>query len=139
MNIFTATGNLGKDPETRFTKDGKPVSSFSLAVTSGYGKNKKTTWVNCSLWGYGEKEHPTVQYLHKGKQVAVSGEISLDEWEDNEGQKRTTLKLNVQNITLLGGQDSPSEASKPDKQPQVAAGGDFDDIPFSNYEYRTLA
>ena len=70
-------GNLGKDPELRYTPDGKAVTSFSVATSSGSGDNKKTVWFKVSAW---EKQAETCnQYLHKGSKVLVEGRLTADE------------------------------------------------------------
>ena len=51
MNCLNAVGRLGRDPETRFTQGGKAVTSLAIAIDSGWGDNKKTTWLNAALWG----------------------------------------------------------------------------------------
>ena len=101
MNVWTVSGNCGRDAEVRATKAGKMVTSWSVAVNSGWGDNKTTTWANCNYWGdRGEKVAP---YLKKGQQVVVSGELTLREWTDKEGNARTTLDVNVKELTLIGG------------------------------------
>ena len=115
MNVGTFTGNIGKDAETRFTKSGTAIASWSIAVKSGYGDNEKTTWIKCLLWGK-RAEGGLIPYLTKGTQIAVSGEISLSEWTNKDNETRTTLELNVNEIDLIGGkpqgQQSPSQAAQ---------------------------
>lgn len=144
MNVFVCSGNLGNNAEQRTTQGGTAVCQFSLAVTSGYGDKKQTTWVRCNLWGNrGESLAP---YLLKGTQVVVSGEISLRTWE-KDGKEKTSLELRVNDLTLVGGKregTQTQQASAPARNnaPEPAGGAynDFDqDIPFSNYEYRTFA
>ena len=79
LNVFTASGNIGKDCESRVTQSGKTIASFSLPVKSGYGENEKTSWVTCKLFGVKAEKLP--QYLTKGTKVTVSGEFVLDQWE----------------------------------------------------------
>lgn len=122
MNTLNFIGRVGKDAETRFLQSGKPVTNFSVAMESGWGDRKQTTWVNCSLWGSrGEKVAP---YIKKGGQVGVTGEVLLREWESN-GRSGVSLECNVSNVTLCGHKkDTPN-------QDQTAPAGDLDDdIPF---------
>jgi single-strand DNA-binding protein len=132
MNVFTATGNLGRDVETRQTANGTTVATFPIAVSSGYGDNKKTTWVRCALFGK-RAEGGLIQYLAKGTQVAVTGEISLNEFTDKEGQQRSSLELRVNELDLIGGKPSQSNSAP---QPAAANAGpdygspDDSDIPF---------
>ena len=79
LNVFTASGNIGKDCESRVTPAGKTIASFSLPVKSGYGENEKTSWVTCKLFGVKAEKLP--QYLTKGTKVTVSGEFVLEQWE----------------------------------------------------------
>jgi single-strand DNA-binding protein len=66
LNVFTFTGNLGRDSEKRYTNNGDPILSFSVGVTSGYGDKKVTTWVNCNLWG--KRAESLHEHLRKGSQ-----------------------------------------------------------------------
>ena len=79
LNVFTASGNIGKDCESRVTPAGKTIAQFSLPVKSGYGENEKTSWVTCKLFGVKAEKLP--QYLTKGAKVTVSGEFVLEQWE----------------------------------------------------------
>lgn len=135
MNIFTFTGNLGKDCEVRATQSGTSVCSFSVAVKSGYGNNQKTTWVACTLFGK-RAEGQLPQYLIKGAQVAISGEAFLDEWE-KDGVTNKMLKVNVDKLDLIGcrpaEQPQATQQQSPQQAPQQAAQppqGLDDEIPF---------
>lgn len=127
MNIFTCTARLGRDAEVRVTKGGTAVCSFTGAVDSGYGDKKTTTWVQFVLFGK-RAEGSLPGYLVKGAQVAISGEISTDEYQDKDGNNRFSLRCIVSSLDLIGGK----QESKPAKQPapqQIEE--DFeDDIPF---------
>lgn len=134
MNVFTFTGNLGKDAEQRFTQGGDSIVSFSVAVKSGFGDKAKTTWVRCSI--FGKRGESVLPYLSKGQSVGVSGEFSMNEWTDKEGQKRAAPDVRVNDVTLLGKKDNqapaegrtqPADRSRP-KNAQGAQGGDFDDM-----------
>lgn len=133
MNCLSIIGNVGYDAETRFTPSNKVVTNFSVAMNSGWGDNKKTTWVNCSLWGdRGQKVAP---YIIKGSKIGVVGEISLREWESN-GRSGVSLECKVIDITLLGDANADSGAAPasqatpaPAPAPQQQDALD-DDIPF---------
>jgi len=130
MNVLTATGNLGQDCRTN-NVNGTAVCNFSVAVKAGFGQNEQTVWLDCALWGKAA-ESKLPDYLVKGQQVAVSGELSTQE---NNG--KTYLKLRCNSVDLVGGKpESPAQQSKPEQkqeeQPQPTGGGDIgDDIPFS--------
>ena len=99
MNVFTASGNIGRDAEVR-NAGGTSVAGFSLAIKSGYGDKAQTVWVDCSLWGK-QAESGLVQYLKKGQFVVVTGELGTRE---HEGKTYVTLRVN--NVTLGGKQDA---------------------------------
>jgi len=130
MNSINFTGNLGQDAEVRAIPSGKKITTFSVALSSGWGDNKITTWMRCNLWG--DRGEKVAQYLTKGSQVGVSGEFSAREWTDKEGVVKTSCEVNVQDVTLLGG--SGNNAKPVTEQPvasKVESGADFnDDIPF---------
>ena len=101
MNVITQSGNIGKNCETRFTPAGKAISVFSLATTSGYGDNKKTTWVSCKL--FGDRWTNITQYLVKGAKVVVTGSFTVEEWE-HEGKQYSKP------VSLVNDLDLPPKA-----------------------------
>ena len=131
MNAWQFTGNIGKDAESRFLPNGDPVVSFSVGVKSGYGDKATTTWARCSM--FGKRGESVSQYLTKGQLVGISGEVRLREWNDEQGQKRSSLEVRVNDLTLLGKKDG-QQAAQPRQQapaPQQSAGDwDDSDIPF---------
>jgi len=130
MQNISIAGNVGRDAEIR-QAGGSTVCGFSLAV-SGYdrrAKQKVTTWYRVSVWGArGERLAPM---LTKGSKVALSGELSVSEYEG-----KTQLEVTAQDVTLLGGkpQDAPAPAPRAAKTaPKDAPAADFpddDQIPF---------
>lgn len=127
MNIWNFTGNLGKAAEIKHLQNGEPICVFSVAVTSGYGDKKKTTWANCALYGK-QASGSLPQYLNTGTSVAISGEVTLEEWETN-GIKNKALKVNVLKIDLIGGPDKKQDqAPRKEAKSQQSSGFDsFDD------------
>lgn len=132
MNIFSFTGNLGRDCRTGEVS-GTAVCNFAVAVKSGFGDHEQTLWVDCALWGK-QAASKLPDYLLKGQQVAVSGELGTKEHEG-----KTYLTLNVNSISLVGskGDNSPAPQQQAPKQEpqqqasQQAPADDFDsDIPF---------
>lgn len=79
LNLFIASGHLGGDIDLRYTQNGKCVGTFSLPVESGWGDNKKTSWLRCKL--FGERAEKLAPYLTKGAKITVSGSFVLEEWE----------------------------------------------------------
>ena len=134
MNIYTFTGRLGRDAEVRYTQGGTAVCQFTVAVDYGYGDNKGTNWLRCQLWGR-RAEGNLPQYLVKGAQVAVSGELQVREYTNRSGEQKTSVEVNVRELDLIGGkrdaqapqQAQPSHADDPFAS---APGDDGDDLPF---------
>ena len=137
MNLLAMTGNLGRDAEVR-QAGSSTVCSFAVALSSGWGDKKTTTWLNCSLWGK-QAEGTLPTYLKKGQQVALTGELSTREYQAKDGTMKTSLELRVGTIDLIGKRDDNSggQASQPavQQQSQQAAPPDHntfdDDIPFN--------
>lgn len=97
MNVLTATGNLGQDCKTN-NVGGTAVCNFSVAMKSGFGEKAQTVWLDCSVWGKAA-EGKLPEYLVKGQQVAVSGELSTFEADNG----KTYLKLRCNSVDLVGG------------------------------------
>ena len=127
MNLFAATGNLGKDCR-KGEVSGTAVLNFSIGVKSGYGDKEQTLWVDCALWGK-QAESKLADYLVKGQKVAVTGELGQRE---HEGKNYLTLR--IASIDLCGGKsDGGSQAAKSsDPAPASKSAADLDDsdIPF---------
>lgn len=134
MNVLTVTGNLGKDVKVN-NVGGSAVANFSVAAKAGYGDKEQTIWVDCELWGK-QAESRLIDYLKKGQQVAVSGEMGT---RDYEGKTYITMRVNT--ITLVGGRNDsqPQQMQQPQQQqqapqqsaPNYASAPDMDDsIPF---------
>jgi len=102
MNIYNFTGRLGRDSETKFTQGGMAICSFAVAVDFGFGDKKGTNWLRCSLFGK-RAEGNLPQYLVKGTQVAISGELRIREYDDKDGVKRTSVEVSVDKLDLIGG------------------------------------
>jgi len=106
VNKAILVGNLGRDPELRYTQGGQPVVNFPLATSESWTdksgeKQERTEWHRIVVWGkVGEN---CAQYLSKGRTVYVEGRIQTREWEDKEGQKRYTTEINAQTVQFLGG------------------------------------
>tara|TARA_R110000744_G_scaffold107013_8_gene203454 strand:+ start:3656 stop:4054 length:399 start_codon:yes stop_codon:yes gene_type:complete len=120
MNVFTFTGNLGRDAERRTLDSGTSVANFSVPAKAGFGERESTIWVKCTMWGK-RAEGGLVDILTKGTPVCVSGELSMREWTNQSGEIKTSLELNVNDVTLMGkGQERDAGASEPAPTPQKA-------------------
>lgn len=136
MNILTGTARLSRDAEVRHLASGSAVCSFSAAMDSGYGESKSPVWLKMSLFGK-IAEGGLPQYLKKGTQIAFSGELRVSEWDDKDGNKRTSVEVNLNKIDLIGGrgdsgqQDGGNQQQAPrNKQSDpFAEGGDFNSVP----------
>jgi len=143
MNSMNFTGSLWRDARLG-EAGGSPVANFAVAVKSGYGQHEQTVWVDCALWG--KRADALAQYLVKGQQVGITGEMGTRDYE-KDGVTRTVVTCRVADVTLLGGkqdggqqqpqparqQPAPQQRQAPAQQPHAAAPDDFDDgIPFAN-------
>lgn len=117
MNLLAMTGNLGRDAEVR-QAGSSSVCSFAVALSSGWGDKKTTTWINCSLWGK-QAEGTLPSYLKKGQQVALSGELSTREYQAKDGTMKTSIEMRVGTIDLIGKRDDgAAQGHAPAQQPQ---------------------
>ena len=107
MNKVILIGNVGRDPEMRYTPSGQAVTSFSVATSYGKGDDKATEWFNCSAWG--KQAELTNEYLRKGSQVYVEGRIRSREYEVD-GKPRFSLDVSVNQVQFLGSARPTSEA-----------------------------
>ena len=106
VNKVILIGNLGRDPELRFTRDGQGVANFTLATNERWrdkdGQNQeRTEWHRIVVWG--KQAENCAQYLQKGRSCYIEGRIQTREREDKEGNKRQTTEIVAQNVTFLGG------------------------------------
>jgi single-strand DNA-binding protein len=121
MQQITIAGRLGRDATLNTTQGGQSVCGFSVAVDTGFGDNKQTSWWRCSLWGRrGDKLQP---YLTKGSNVTVAGAFSLGEYDG-----KPQLNINVSEITLQGGGQKRGSAS--DAGHHAEPDDLDDDVPF---------
>ena len=135
MNSLQFTGNLGQDAEQRNLPDGTAVLTMSVPCKSGFGDRAVTTWLRCTL--FGKRGESVAPYLKKGALVGISGEFSAREYTDKDGNKRQSLEVRVNDVTLLGGRQDAAPAPRP--APRTAAAPSpvssgfedmGDDIPF---------
>jgi len=105
LNKVMVIGHLGRDPEMRYTPSGRPVTTFSVATsrswtTSEGERRSETEWFNIVAWG--SLAEICKQYLNKGQQVYVEGRLQTRRWEDEEGNKRSTVELVAREMIMLG-------------------------------------
>jgi single-strand DNA-binding protein len=154
LNKVMLLGNLGRDPELRYTASGKAVATFTVATTFTWRDQdgtdqEKTEWHRVVAWGrLGEI---CSEYLGKGQKVYLEGRIQSREWEDQDGNRRTTVEIIASDMIMLGGGGYPQERAaeesrrrpeqtppkrreeqpaKNDDRPYYAPPPPEDDIPF---------
>ncbi len=145
LNRVLLLGNLGQDPELRFTQDGKAVLNIRLATTETYfdrekQKKEQTTWHTVVVWG--RRAESLSKILVKGSQIHVEGSIRNSSYDGRDGQKKYKSEISARNIILCGrrpdadGDEAPPAAAPPPaapadySTPPDAFGPDDDDIPF---------
>lgn len=101
MNLITFDGRLAADAELKYTQGGDAVLSFRVASDIGFGEKKTTNWFACQVWG--KRGESLKDYLAKGQQVTVYGQLTLREWTDKEGAKKLSPDVRVSEISLQGG------------------------------------
>jgi single-strand DNA-binding protein len=102
LNKLQIIGNLGRDPEMRFTSQGKAVTSFTVAVNRKWSGGEETIWVRVSAWD--RLAEICNEYLTKGKQVYIEGRIRQPEvFTDRNGETRTSLEMTATDMVMLGG------------------------------------
>ena len=146
LNKCMIIGNLGRDPEMRYTPSGQAVTQFTVAVNRNYKdsqgeRQEETEWFRIVAWG--QQAEFAAEYLRKGAKVYVEGRLQTRQWEGQDGQKRYTTELvanTIQNLERRPREDAGPDyggSQEPRPRPQPAAQGgsegadqDYDDLPF---------
>ena len=147
VNKVILIGNLGADPEVRYTPDGAPVANFNLATSESWNdrssgeKQERTEWHRLVVWR--KLAEIAGQYLKKGSKIYIEGKLQTRSWEDQSGQKRYTTEVVVNELQMLdsrgegggGGGGSgisrdPGPAAQAESGPPPAAAAEEDDLPF---------
>ena len=133
VNRVMLIGNLGKDPEVRFTPSGRAVARFPLATSEVWNdaegqRQERTEWHN--MWG--KQAETCGQYLAKGRQVYIEGSIRTRQYDDKEGNRRYITEIIAQRVQFLGGRGTEGgrSASGEEAPPAAPPAGEDDDIPF---------
>ncbi len=145
LNKVMLIGNLGKDPEVRYTQGGDAVANITIATSEKWKdkageKQEKTEWHRIVL--FGRKAEVAGEYLKKGSKAYIEGRLQTKKWTDKEGVERYTTEIICDQLTLLDkrqsdddGEERPARtkpAAKPAAAKPAASQGDFDDdIPFN--------
>ena len=138
VNKVILVGNLGANPELRYTQGQQAVANLRIATTERWTdksgqKQEATEWHRVVVWG--KQAEIVGQYLTKGRQVYIEGRIRTREWQDQQGQKRYTTEIVAQNVQMLGSRGERSDSPGATVPADDAIGGEFgngpdDDIPF---------
>ncbi len=138
VNKAIVVGNLGKDPEVRFTQSGRAWARFPVATTETWmdqenSRQERTEWHNIVVWG--KQAESCGQYLAKGRQVYIEGSIRSRSYDDQEGNKRYITEINAQRVQFLGGRGGQSldnEGGGSDEFEKLGSSTvpDDDDVPF---------
>jgi len=150
VNKVILIGNVGRDPEIRFTQAGEPIANFTLATNEVWNdksgqKQERTEWHRVEV--FGKTAQVVRDYVTKGRPVYIEGSIRYEEWTDKDGNKRNTTRIRVSGpgsrLVMLGGRGeggggggarSSGGASASEPQPPAEGGEEFqasdDDVPF---------
>jgi single-strand DNA-binding protein len=139
VNKVILVGNLGANPEMRFTQGGTAVANLRMATTERYTdrsgqKQEVTEWHRVVV--FGKLAEICGQYLTKGRQIYIEGRIQTRQWQDQQGQKRFTTEIVAQNMQMLGArgergpEDTAATVPADESVPADFGGGPDDDIPF---------
>lgn len=137
VNKVVLLGNLGQNPEVRFTSTGKPVCNFNLATHQTWTENgerqERTEWHRIVVWG--KTAENCGKYLSKGRQVYLEGRLQTRSWQDREGQTRYTTEIVATQVVFLGSQkQANAEANiEAHEMPQEEAQAEaqlFENAPF---------
>lgn len=131
LNMVAMVGRLTRDVEMRTFDSGSAVANFSLAVNYRTKKNgewvDEVSFIDCESW----RADKIAQYLTKGKQIAVSGQIRQDRWQNDQGENRSKIKVAVSDIQLLGSKESNGDSNATYKPASASSNDGFtDEIPF---------
>lgn len=128
LNKVQIIGNLGGDPEMRYTANGNAVTNFSVATSRVFtvdgDRREETEWFRVTAWG--KLAETCAEYLSKGRLVYVEGRMQTRSWEDDSGNKRYATDLVANEVKFLGGKGDAVRPTEPDS----ADATDLDDLPF---------
>ena len=135
LNKVMVIGHLGRDPEMRYTPSGRPVTTFTVAVSRTWNtadgeRRSETEWFNIVAWG--NLAEICKQYLHKGQQVYIEGRLQTRQWEDKEGQKHKNVEVVANEMMMLGDRrdNSKSTEETDHDEDQSEPMADEDEFPF---------
>lgn len=125
INKVILMGRLTRDPEMRHTNSGTPVTTFSLAINSGYGEKQQTDFVNCLAWN--KTAEFVTKYFTKGKMIIVIGRITTRSWETQDGKRAYATEVVANEVSFGETKSSQQTATQPPMQ-------DDDFTPLDEYD-----
>ena len=135
LNKAMIIGNLGADPEMRYTANGSAVTTFRVATSRSFSgqdgqRREETEWFSVVTWN--RLAEICAQYLTKGRTVYVEGRLQTRSWDDQQGQKRYRTELIAEEVKFLGGRDGEARQLPIDDVPErdVSTDIDPDELPF---------
>ena len=139
VNKVILIGNLGRDPEIRYTRDGTAVANLNIATSESWldangQRQERTEWHRVVAWG--KLAEISKEYLMKGRQVYVEGRLQTRSWDDKQGNKRYTTEVRADQLVMLGGRgdsvggkETPSPGKEMESEPEPFEASE-DDVPF---------
>ncbi len=135
VNRITVIGNLGNDPEMRFTPNGHAVTTFNVATNRNYTtadgeRREETEWFTAVCWN--KLAEQCNQYLTKGRLVYIEGRVKLTSWEGQDGQQRSRMEINADRVSFLDKQGGAAASPPGEGSSEGPDEGDLspEDIPF---------
>jgi single-strand DNA-binding protein len=127
LNKVMLIGNLGKDPEVRFTPQGRAVTRFPLATSEVWNdqdgqRQERTEWHNVVVWG--KQAETCAQYLAKGRQVYIEGSIRTRQYDDKDNVRKWFTEVVAQRVQFLGSREGAGGGARPS-----GSGGAMSDLP----------
>ena len=130
-NVFSGLVRIGSDPELRFIPSGKAVLTFSAASSTGYGERQKTLWLRVTYWNNAEKMK---EFLVKGNQISIAGELSQSEFTAKDGSTKTSLELNATIIDLIGKKSEGNQDNQQQYQAPQPRQAPANDLPYDDFD-----
>lgn len=133
-NVFSCTATVGRDAEVRYLQSGAAILTVTVANNVGFGEKQKTNWIRVNVWGK-RAEGQLSNYLKKGTQIFISGELTVNEYQAKDGTTKSNLELNATIVDLIGkkseGQDAPQQTQQAQRQ-AIPAQAPANDLPYDD-------
>jgi len=120
LNSVQLIGRLGHDPELKALQGGKSVCSFRIAVNDGWGDRESVIWIQIETWG--KTAENVAEHCAKGKQIAVTGKLKMNEWVGKQdGKKHSEIRVTAFSVQFLGAKGEQQPAQQPPAAPPAAS------------------